>query len=180
MSEKITYNNGMFHIIPAKLLRKTPDVTFNNVPVLPGLDAIDYVLHDANAKSPAIAGRENETFWYMHTHQEDNLLVITGTRLVELYTKENGKVETFEVTKDYVKHNGKVIYEGMCMFGWPKYVFHRVNSGVDGSNSINFAVYDKDGCDLKTNFNIYSLNIETGEHTVQREGFRDQDFNKKS
>jgi hypothetical protein len=176
MSEKLTFKNGMFYIMPAKLLRKTPNVTFNNVPIVEHLDAIDFVKHEANAISPAIEGRSNETFWYMHTHQADNLLVITGTRLVELYTKENNRVEYFEVTKDYVKHlnEDKILFEGMSIFGWPKYVFHRVNSAADGSNSINFASYDEEGCDIKTNFNIYSLNTETGEYKIEREGFRDQ------
>ncbi len=179
MTEKKVFNNSMFHIIPVSILRQTPSVLFNNVPIIDNLSAIDYVEHGSNAISPAIAGRDNETFWYMHTHQEDNLLVLRGTRLVELYTKENGKIETFIVTKDYVKHEGKIIHEGMSLFGWPKFVFHRVNSAEDGSQSINYASYygeEKSKKDeiMKTNFNIYSLNTITGEYLLAREGSRDQ------
>lgn len=171
----IIEKNNLFHIYKADILRKTPDVLFNKVPVFEKIDAIDYVEHAANAVSPSIADKDGD-FWYMHTHQEDNLLVIIGTRIVELYSKEHGKVETFEVTSSYIKHNGKLIHEGMTVFGWPKYVFHRVKSGAEGSRSLNFAIYD-DNFDIKTNFNIYTLNTTNGIFEIAREGFKDQEFN---
>jgi hypothetical protein len=176
MTTEYIIKNDTFFVISAEKLRETPSVLFNKVPVLPKIDSIDYVEHAKNAKSPAIKGKENETFWYMHTCQTDNLLVIHGTRFVQLYSSLHKKVENFEVTANYVKHNGKIIHEGMSIFGWPKFIYHRVDSANDGSKSINFAVHDGD-FDIKTNFNIYSLNTETGESEIARHGFEDQPTN---
>ncbi|WP_199221438.1 hypothetical protein [Desulfonatronum sp. SC1] len=52
-------------------------------------------------------------------------------------------------------------------------MFHRITSGPEGSASLNFAVH-YDGLDMRTNFNIYDVNTGTGEYSVIREGFRDQ------
>lgn len=68
-----------------------------------------------------------EQAWYMHPHQEDNLFVLHGTRYVELYMPEHGKVERFTIAPDYIEHNG--------------------------SASINLATH-LEGFDIKTNFNI--------------------------
>lgn len=169
--------NDVFFVIPAEKLRETPSVLFNKVPVLEKIDSIDYVDHGKNAQSPSIKGKEGEIFWYMHTCQTDNLLVIQGVRQVQLYSPIYKKVENFEVTANYIKHNGEIIHEGMAIFGWPKFIYHRVNSGEDGSKSINFAVHDGD-FDIKTNFNIYHLNAQTGESQIARHGFEDQPSNK--
>ncbi|MHA1540204.1 MAG: hypothetical protein ACTSXQ_06995 [Alphaproteobacteria bacterium] len=175
MTEKQEYLPGICHIIPAHLLRETPNVNFFNIPVLEGLSAVDHVLHGNNALSPAIqAGNTpQERLWYMHPYQDDNLYVISGTRYVDLYTPEHGQVESFEITTNSIKHNGKIIYEGHAIFGWNPYVFHKVNSGSEGSNSLNFARHFE-GFNLKDNFNIYDLDVKTGAHKVIREGFRDQ------
>ena len=60
------------------------------------------------------------------------------------------------------------------MITWPVLVFHRiVSSQTEGSASINFAAH-YEGFDVRTNFNVYSLDTETGAHEVIREGWRDQ------
>jgi hypothetical protein len=43
----------------------------------------------------------------------------------------------------------------------------------DGSAAINFAVHYK-GMDIRTNFNIYGLDFNTGRFKVLWEGFKDQ------
>jgi len=55
----------------------------------------------------------------------------------------------------------------------PRGIFHRIVSGEEGSASLNFAVHYA-GIDMRTNFNIYSLQQETGEFAVLREGYLDQ------
>jgi hypothetical protein len=175
MSSKTDYISGMCFFIPLKKLRETPSVEFDLIPgVIDGLSSIDRVRHQQGAISPSAPGTGVERPWYMHPNQEDNLIVLSGIRKVELYTKEHGKVEQFEVTPDYVKHGDKYVYEGRCIFGWPTNVFHRINSPLEGGSiSINFAKHS-DGFDIRTNFNIYDLDEATAEYRVIREGHKDQ------
>ena len=101
-------------------------------------------------------------------------MVLYGTREIDIYTPEHGKIEHFTVTPEYVCHNGEKCYNGAVMLVWPCGVFHRIVSDAKtGSSSINFAVrFDK--FDIKTNFNIYDVNTETGEYKVIRKGELDQ------
>jgi hypothetical protein len=170
--QTIFNENKLYQIIPLEVLRRTQKVYFDNVPIIQGLSAIDRVIHEPYAFSPGSI-EEVVRPWYMHPHQDDNLLVLFGTRIVELYTKEHGKVETFEITPEEIRMNGTVIFEGAALFGWPPYVFHRVESKDKGSASLNFARHFE-GFDIQTNFNIYDLDINTGEYKVIRNGHLDQ------
>ena len=109
----------------------------------------------------------------MHLHQEDNLFVLHGKRYVELYSKEHKTIEKFVITPDYIEHNGQRVVDGGGLITWTTNVFHRITSGDNGSASINLATH-LDGFDINTNFNIYDLNLETGEHKLIREGYKDQ------
>lgn len=164
---------NFYRIIPLKQLRKTPGVSFDNVPMefLPRIDAIDRVLHARSAVSPGPVGDVARP-WYMHPSQDDNLIVLSGTRHVDIYIQDHG-IRSFTVTPNQILQDGAVLFDGPAMLVWPRFVFHRITSGPEGSASLNFAVH-YEGLDMRTNFNIYDLNTETGEHTVVREGFRDQ------
>jgi hypothetical protein len=112
--------------------------------------------------------------WYMHQAQADHLVVLSGTRDVDLYTKEHGRVERFLVTPDRMEHNGELLCDEPCMLAWPVYVFHRVVSSPElGSASVNFAAH-YEGFDIRTNFSIYDLDTATGDHRVVRAGYMDQ------
>ncbi|TAN41634.1 MAG: hypothetical protein EPN25_04560 [Nitrospirae bacterium] len=165
---------GLYTITPLTIFRRTPGVTFDFVPVagLPRIDAVDRVIHHGNAASP---GRVDqiERPWYMHPAQEDNLIVLYGTRSVELYSHEHGRIEEFVVTPHEIRSGDRVICQGGVIFSWPRRVFHRVRSFDEGSASINLAVH-REGFDIKTNFNIYDLDISTGKFRVIREGHVDQ------
>ncbi len=166
---------GLYKIIPLKILRRTPGVNFDCLEkdVLPAIDAIDRVIHTTGAVSPGPVG-EIKRPWYMHPHQADNLMVLHGERHVELYTENHGRIVTFDVTPDRIVIDGKLAHEGPCMLVWPCNVFHRIRScEVKGSASINFAAHTA-GFDIKTNFNIYDLNTETGEYRMIRAGHLDQ------
>ncbi|MBT3194241.1 MAG: hypothetical protein HN341_16980 [Verrucomicrobia bacterium] len=166
---------GVYRIIALKSLRRTPGVKFDMVMLssLLRIDAIDRVIHEGGAVSPGPVG-DIERPWYMHTYQDDNLLVLHGTRHVEIYTPKHGQVEAFTVTADHVMRNGKVLHEGAAMLVWPRGVFHRIVSDpVEGSASLNLATH-YDGFDIATNFSIYDLNTETGESRVIRKGSLDQ------
>ena len=163
-----------YRIIPLHKLRRTPGVFFDNVPMgcLPRIDAIDRVLHEKSAVSPGPMG-EVARPWYMHPHQDDNLIVLYGTRQVDIYLEKYG-MESFTVTPGRILQQGKVLFDGPAMLVWPRYVFHRIVSGPEGSASLNFAVH-YEGIDMRTNFNIHGLDQASGAYRVIREGFLDQE-----
>jgi len=154
--------------------RHTPGVSFDLVPrgLLGRINAIDRVIHVKHAVSPGPVGGV-ERPWYMHPNQDDNLIVMHGIRHVDLYSIKHGVIERFDVTAEAIHKNGKLLHKGAAMLVWPRGVFHRIVSGEEGSASLNFAVHYA-GIDMRTNFNIYSLQPETGEFAVLREGYLDQ------
>jgi hypothetical protein len=165
---------GFYRIIPLSPLRKTPKVTFDNVPMgfLPRIDAIDRVLHEGGAISPGAVG-EVARPWYMHLFQDDNLIVLAGVREVDLYAPDHGRMETFTVTPNEITKAGRPIYQGGAMLVWPAGVFHRIRTGEAGSASLNFAVHYA-GYDPRTNFNIYDLDPQNGAYWIVRDGYLDQ------
>lgn len=166
---------GLYRIIDLKVLRRTPNVWFDVLDMgqVSPVAMIDRVIHGPGALSP---GSVDEVVrpWYMHSCQEDNLMVLHGTRVVDIYTQEHGRIETFTVTPNRVSmENGKT-YEGAVMLTWPRYVFHRIAScPQEGSASVNLAAHF-DGFDIRTNFNVYDLDPATGAYRVIREGHLDQ------
>ncbi len=175
--EKLVFREvaGLYRIIPLRVLRRTPGVSFDLVPteVLPHIDGIDRVLHDGGAVSPGPVGDVARP-WYMHPHQDDNLIVLHGTRFVDIYTKAHGRVKSFDVEPHRIRHGGAVVYEGAAMLVWPRGVFHRIRSDEKtGSASLNFAVR-YDGFDIDTNFNVHDLDTTNGEYHVLRAGYLDQ------
>ncbi len=168
---------GLFAIIKLKEFRRTKNVEFDVMikSMVPKVDAVDRIIHRGPAVSPGSVG-DIERPWYMHCHQSDNLLVVAGERNIELYSKEHGRIEKFVVTPDYITHNGEIVIEGAGNLIWPAYVFHRIISGENGSVSVNLATYFE-GIDFKNNFDIYDLDIETGDYKVIREGYLDQNMN---
>jgi hypothetical protein len=165
---------GLYKIIPLKLFRKTPGVTFDILPreIVPKVDAVDRVIHTKDAVSPGPIGDVTQP-WYMHPHQDDNLMVLQGIRHVDIYTRAHGKIESFVVKPNAIQQNGVTIYDDAALLVWPRGVFHRIKSGKEGSASINLATH-YEGIDMRTNFNVYDLDTETGKFRVIREGHLDQ------
>lgn len=165
---------GFYKVIKLKEFRRTKGVTFDIMikSMVPKIDAIDRVLHESGAVSPGAVG-EVERPWYMHPYQADNIVVLHGKRYIELYKPEHGVIESFELTPDYIEHNGERILDGGGLITWDVDVFHRIVSGDEGSASVNLATHSE-GFDPRTNFNIYDLNTETGQYKLIREGYRDQ------
>lgn len=174
MSNVVEEVKGLYKIIKFKAFRRTEGVSFDLFPMeeISHISSMDRVVHQSSAISPGSIG-DVERPWYMHEYQADNLIVFYGAREVEIYTKEHGEIEQFLVTPDKVYKNGQLVYDGPAILVWPRNVFHRIVSTEEGSVSLNLAVHYK-GFDIKSNFNIYDLNIETGEYKVIREGFEDQ------
>ncbi|MBW1903308.1 MAG: hypothetical protein JRJ20_17025 [Deltaproteobacteria bacterium] len=165
---------GLYKVVALQPFRKTEGVSFDILPknLVPKIDGVDRVIHNGTAVSPGPVGDILEP-WYMHPHQDDNLIVLQGVRHVDIYIKAHGRIESFIVTPEYVKHNNKLLYDGPALLIWPRGVFHRIKSGENGSASINLATH-YEGIDMRTNFNIYDLDISTGKFRVIREGSLDQ------
>jgi len=172
--EEITSKvEGLFHIIPFTLLRHTENVDFHSIPYLDHINSMERVIHADGAVSPWPVWDIAEP-WYMHAHQEDNLITVSGVRHVELYhPKFSGwKIEQFEISKDYIKHNGEIICDWPWILGWPTGVYHR-NSSTKTSSSLNLWIRFE-GFDVDTEFNIYDIDIEAGKVHMIREWSLDQ------
>jgi len=175
MQTAIEEVEGFYRIVPLLSFRKTPGVSFDIIPqgLVPRVDAVDRVIHTGAAPSPGPVGNV-ERPWYMHTHQEDNLLVLSGVRHIELYTHETGEIYDFELLPDRIYRNAELICDTACMLCWPRDVFHRVQSHpINGSISINLATRFE-GIDMKNNFSIYDVAIEARTHREIRAGALDQ------
>jgi hypothetical protein len=164
----------LYKVVALQPFRKTEGVSFDILPknLVPKIDAVDRVIHKQKAVSPGPVGDVKEP-WYMHPHQDDNLIVLQGVRYVEIYTGKHGRIESFVVTPERIEHNNKLLLDGAGLLVWPRGVFHRIKSGEKGSASINLATHYK-GIDMRTNFDIYDLDIATGISRVIREGHLDQ------
>ena len=168
----------MYRLIPLRLLRRTSGVKFDEmVPSdIPKIDGIDRVVHGPNSISPGPVEDWTPPCkrpWYMHTGQDDNLMVVQGTRYIDIYCPNKKKKESFIVTPDKIYKNDKLYYDGPAMIVWPAGIFHRLISGEEGSISINFATRTN-AFSLDDNFNIYNLNLHTGEYNIIKDGSDDQ------
>jgi len=177
MSQRIVLEEvaGVYRVLRLSRLRETPGVSFDVLPprLVPKVDAVDRVIHEAGALSPGSVG-DVERPWYMHPDQDDHLMVLDGTRYVDLYSPIVGEMISFEVEPDRVVREDEVIAEEACLLVWPRGVFHRIRSDEEmGSKSVNLATHTP-GFDIDTNFSIYDLDVATGEHRVIRKGSEDQ------
>jgi hypothetical protein len=165
---------GFYSIKPLKLFRKTEGVIFDIIPkeLVSKTSSIDRVLHDKNAISPGPVN-EIKRPWYMHFHQQDNLVVLQGHRIVELFSLDLDKKIIFKIYPNKILCDDKILLDEGCVLTWEENIFHRIISGEEGSASLNFAVRSE-GFDVKNNFNIYSLDENLKTYKSIREGFQDQ------
>lgn len=168
----------MYRIIPLRMMRRTAGVKFDElVPSdIPSIQGIDRVIHGPRGISPAPVEDITPPVkrpWYMHTAQDDNLLVLQGTRYVDIFDGLKLIKASFVITPDQIFKNNKLYYDGPAMLVWPAGIFHRIISGDEGSISVNFATRTQN-FDIRDNFNVYKLCTTTGEYTPLRNGFEDQ------
>ena len=168
----------LYRLIPLRVLRRTAGVKFDEIVPsdLPNISGIDRVIHKSNSISP---GPIEESVppvkrpWYMHPGQDDNLMVLQGTRYVDIFDPVSKVKSSFVITPDKVYKNDKLYYDGPAMIVWPAGIFHRIISGDEGSISINFSTRTNI-FNLNDNFNIYNLNTYTGNYSLLKEGVEDQ------
>ncbi len=168
----------MYRIIPLRILRRTRGVKFDEmVPSdIPRISGIDRVIHGPNSISPGPVEDCTPPIkrpWYMHPGQDDNLLVLQGTRYIDIFDPKTLTKASFIVTSDKVYKNDKLYFDGPAMVVWPAGIFHRIISGVEGSISVNFSTRTE-LFDLKDNFNVYNLCTNTGKYTLVKDGYEDQ------
>lgn len=163
----------LFHVIPFELLRHTDNVDFHSIPYLDQINSMDRVIHSPWAISPWKVWEVSE-WWYMHPAQEDNLITTSGNRIVELYHPKfsDWKIERFELSDKFIKHNWKIICDWPWILGWPTWIYHR-NKSPEGSASLNLWIRFE-GFDIDTEFNIYDINQKTWEIKMIRKGSMDQ------
>ena len=168
----------MYRIIPLRILRRTQGVKFDEmVPSdIPKISGIDRVIHGPNSISPgpledAVVPIKRP--WYMHDGQDDNLLVLQGTRYIDIFCRKSMTKASFIVSPDRIYKNDKLYFDGPAMVVWPAGIFHRIISGEEGSISVNFSTRT-DKFNIKNNFNIYNLCTTTGEYQLLKDGSKDQ------
>lgn len=168
----------MYRLVPLRMLRRTKGVSFDEmVPSdIPKITGIDRIIHGPNSISPGPVEDISipvKRPWYMHPGQDDNLLVLQGTRYIDIFDQKTLSKASFIVTPEKVYKNDKLYYNGSAMLVWPAGIFHRIISGIEGSISVNFATRT-DKFDIRNNFNIYKLCTETGNYEIIKEGHEDQ------
>ncbi|MBI9104013.1 MAG: hypothetical protein JEY99_16470 [Spirochaetales bacterium] len=174
MNDSLLEQSHFYKILPMNAFRKTPGVEFHVMTKesIPRIDGVDRVIHKSAAISPGPVGSVARP-WYMHPHQDDNLLVLSGERVVDIYKPSIGKIFTFRVTPDEIWLDDACIYSEPAILVWPRGVFHRIISGSNGSASLNLATR-YEGFDIRTNFSIYTLDTDTGSYSEIRKGDLDQ------
>ena len=168
----------LYRLIPLRKLRRTSGVKFDEIVPsdIPKIHGIDKVVHGPNSISPGPIEDSTPPVkrpWYVHRGQDDNLLVLQGTRYIDIYNPKSRESASFIVTPEKIYKNEKLYYDGPAMVVWPAGIYHRIISGQEGSVSINFATRNNN-FDLKDNFNIYDLNKTTGETKLLKDGIEDQ------
>jgi hypothetical protein len=120
---------GFYKIVPMREFHRTPGVEFHvlSKSSIPRVDGVDRVIHQSAAVSPAPIG-SIERPWYLHPHQDDNLLVLHGKRVVDIYHSVTKRLLTFEVTPDEIEQDGEVLCRDPAILVWPRGVFHRIVS----------------------------------------------------
>ena len=96
---------------------------------IPKISGIDRVIHGPNSISPGPIEDISVPIkrpWYMHPGQDDNLLVLQGTRYIDIFDPKTITKASFIVTPDKVYKNDKLYYNGPAMVVWPVGIFHRI------------------------------------------------------
>lgn len=132
----------MFDLIPYQKFRDTPSVRFFDI-TIPNSNARDLVFHDGPATSP---NNSAEGFWqfYMHPHQEDNLLALSGGRTFYLVN----------FTWEYPFHLVRLQANGDIL-RIPPGTFHRSVSDPGGSLVLNQAVRSNQTT-IASEFRVYN------------------------
>jgi hypothetical protein len=132
----------MFKLVPYQKFRDTPGVKFFDITVK-NSNARDLVFHQGPAISPNDSDDGSWQF-YMHAHQQDNLLAVAGGRTFYLVNFDWD--QPFHIVR--LEANGDILQI-------PPGTFHRSVSDLDGSLVINQAVRDQ-VAKVEVEFRVYN------------------------
>lgn len=132
----------MFELIPCMRFRDTPSVGFFDV-TIPDSNARDLVVHRGPAVSPPDAVESGACQFYLHPHQDDNLLASSGGRTFYLVNLDWD--QPFHVVR---------LESGGDILSIPRGTFHRSISDPDGSVVLNQAIRDPGVC-VEREFRVY-------------------------
>jgi hypothetical protein len=132
----------MFKMLPYEKFRDTPGVKFFDITVAAS-NARDLVFHQGPAVSPNDS-EDGSWQFYMHSHQEDNLLALSGGRT--FYLVNFSWSRPFHIVR--LEANGDILQ-------LPPGTFHRSISDLNGSLVLNQAVRDQVAT-LETEFRVYN------------------------
>jgi hypothetical protein len=132
----------LFQFIPYKRFRDTPSVRFFDV-TIPRSNARDLVAHLGPAVSPPDATDSGAWQFYLHPHQDDNLLAASGGRT--FYLINLAWEQPFHTVR--LEHGGDILTI-------PRGTFHRSLSDPDGSVVLNQAIRDPGVC-IDREFRVY-------------------------
>ncbi len=132
----------MFELLQYSKFRDTPSVRFFDITIATS-NARDLVIHDGPAVSPNDA---KDGFWqfYLHPHQEDNLLALSGGRTFYLVNL------SWEVPFHMVRLDSRG-----DILRIPPGTFHRSVSDLHGSTVLNQAVRSE-STTLAREFRVYN------------------------
>ncbi len=131
----------MFQLLDFRKFRDTPSVQFFDITVATS-NARDLVYHEGPAISPNNNDYGDWQF-YLHAHQEDNLLALSGGRTFHLVNFE--WEDPYHVVRlDANRHILRI----------PPGTFHRSESDLNGSLVINQAVRDE-AAEVEHEFRVY-------------------------
>ena len=133
----------MFELIPYEKFRDTPSVRFFDITV-PTSNARDLVVHTGPAVSPPDCPETGSWQFYLHPHQEDNLLAMHGGRTFFLVN----------LGWNYPYHIVRLDCGGDIL-RIPPGTFHRSVSDPDGSLVLNQAVREE-GASVVREFRVYN------------------------
>ncbi|NJN32322.1 MAG: redox protein [Synechococcales cyanobacterium RM1_1_8] len=131
-----------FELVPYAKFRNTPGVKFFDVTIA-NSNARDLVIHEGPAVSPNNASCGAWQF-YLHSHQEDNLLALSGGRTFHLVN----------FAWDYPFHMVRLEADGDIL-RIPPGTFHRSVSDAQGSIVLNQAVRDAVAT-VESEFRVYN------------------------
>ena len=133
----------MFELLPYERFRDTPSVRFFDVTIETS-NARDLVIHTGPAVSPPNDFKTGAWQFYMHPHQEDNLLAVSGGRT--FYLVNSAWEKPFHRVR---------LDSGGDILRIPPGTFHRSISDPDGSVVLNQAVREA-GVSLVEEFRVYN------------------------
>ena len=133
----------MFELLPYERFRDTPSVRFFDV-TIDTSNARDLVIHTGPAVSPPNDSKTDAWQFYLHPHQEDNLLAVSGGRT--FYLVNLAWEKPFHIVR---------LDSGGDILRIPTGTFHRSISDSDGSVVLNQAVREP-GVSLEREFRTYN------------------------